>query len=547
MTVAIDRNKHLVYQVLPKGSVILRPKTNTRYRDYTNYYKDVTTKDWHVDGGFYMSGNLEELEALVGRQVHTWGGVYQNGASEHFYPRDQIVDKAVMWADGTLVEMGQYFEVEKNAAIMQYERDEISWKNELITTKAPRKYKGPVSYFSRIGDDAPDGRGAGFVLQYTEHGYLVRVEDAKPVAAPVRKEAEDTGPALRTLLVPQSKWKLTADLPLRKVKFTKVMKDNGHGRQYEDEEREPYVHATLPAGSELEVLQKPETIDNWSYSKHQLRGITGLYVQCAFTLNGKNYQHSIVYKDLVGIVEQVAAGKIESAFYIYDTAVDKYYKSDGTYYDANIRGWTTDGFEFAKKGITGARKFKRLGDVRAHVLNASGYYDGLPGAENLPDWMGGRKMFDVPETWEIHEVDKATKQVVRKVELIDTFKRSWKLRDLTMKYGSAVRSIYSDLEKKKKLGDFSAVLLFTKKDDDHRYYWDADLTPDEQAEIDEAISAIDKKDIKKGKGVDQRAFAIKDVTTGVMIRLTYQGSMEVALIDFQNMVEVMENKETESA
>jgi hypothetical protein len=329
------------------------------------------------------------------------------------------------------------------------------------------------------------------------------------------------------------------DTPLRKVKFTKVPTTQ-HGRTWDEEQREPYVAATLPAGSELEVLEKPDSIDDW---RHPLRGITGLYVQCAFTLNGKPLQHSVVYKDLVDNVEQLVAGKVEPVFFIYDTASDKYYKGDGAYYDNNTHNWTTDGFEYAKKGHKGARKFKRLGDVRAHVLNASGYYDGLPGAENLPDWMGGRKMFDVPETWEIHEIDKVTGTVIRKVELIDTFKRSWKLRDLTMTYGSAVRSVYSDLEKKKKLDEFSAVLLFTKKDKDNHYYWDADLTPEEQAEVDEAIAAIDKKDIKKGKGVDQRAFAIKDVTTGVMIRLSYQGSMEIKLIDFQNMVEVVEGKE----
>lgn len=239
-----------------------------------------------------------------------------------------------------------------------------------------------------------------------------------------------------------------------------------------------------------------------------------------------------------------------SVFYIYDTTSKQYLKGNNEKYDhttgPNGRpiGWVNLGLEY-RPTIRGARVFKRLTDARAFLLNASGYYYRLPGVGNLPDWMGGPKKFDIPDTWELHEYEKETKTKIQEIELMDTFKRSWKLRSLTTKYGPGVRTVFSDLEKKNKLDQFSCIVSFTKEDRDDSYWWDEfTMTPKEEQEISDMISCVDKKDLKLGKGSWQYAFAVKDLATGVQLRLSYSGSLKIELLDLTNLDEAVKSAPT---
>jgi hypothetical protein len=230
-----------------------------------------------------------------------------------------------------------------------------------------------------------------------------------------------------------------------------------------------------------------------------------------------------------------------SVFYIYDTATKQYLKKNNEHYDYTLDangyaiGWVNLGLEY-RPTIRGARVFKRLTDARAFLLNASGYYYRLPGVNNLPEWMGGPKKFDIPDTWELHEYDKDTKAKIQEIELMDTFKRSWKLRSLTTKYGPGVRTVFSELEKKNKLDQFSCIVSFTKENGADSYWWDDyTMTPAEQQEIADMVSCVDKKDIKLSKGNWQYAFAVKDLATGVQLRLSYSGTLKIELIDLTNL------------
>ena len=233
-----------------------------------------------------------------------------------------------------------------------------------------------------------------------------------------------------------------------------------------------------------------------------------------------------------------------SVFYIYDTALSQYLKKHNYEYVNNgtYTGWMNKGFEY-RPTIRGARVFKRLTDARAFLLNGSGYYYRLPGANNLPEWMGGPKKFDVPDTWELHEYDKDKKTKIQDIELMDTFKRSWKLRSLTTKYGPGVRTVFSELEKKNKLADFTCIVSFTDESGLESSWWDAGfiISDQEKAEIASMIACCDKKDIKLGKNDWQYAFAVKDFSTGVQLRLSYSGKLKIELIDLTNLDDAVKN------
>ena len=194
--------------------------------------------------------------------------------------------------------------------------------------------------------------------------------------------------------------------------------------------------------------------------------------------------------------------------------------------------------EYSEK-LSKAKKFNRLSDVRTHALVQSGYYDDLPSAwGDVPDWMCGSKSFDIPDTWEIVKIDKLTKDEMDRVELIDTFKRSWRLRELTVKYGSAVRQVYSDLEKKGKLAEYSAMMYFSVKDND-KYRYDYELTEEEKAGVQEMIDRFDKTDLKAHKTKTGFAIAVKDDGTAAMARLMYTGKLDCGIVNFSTMREVV--------
>lgn len=337
------------------------------------------------------------------------------------------------------------------------------------------------------------------------------------VPEPVKKAPKLS---LRQQMVKGSRWRLTQPATVIKPGNPTPM-----ARGYV--QYEPVPDYDLPAGTEVGVTGKFAT----SITFNNVAGVmgwawfSGLYVP--IKVNGKALM--IEFKELNKSPELLGEAPKTFIYAIFDTAEGEYYS--GYDYVWNRGGLSPITYE---PKLTKAKKFKRLADARVHCLIQTGYYDNLPESwGQVPDWMCGRKVFDVPDTWVIHKIDKATKQVDEVIELVDTFKRSWRLRELTVQYGSAVRAVYADLEKKGKLGEYTAVMMFKADDPDRRWYG-AELTKQEIDDINTLIKnyGYAAKIVKTKTGF---AIALPDEMTATMMCLAYQGSLKSIVIDFATM------------
>jgi hypothetical protein len=346
--------------------------------------------------------------------------------------------------------------------------------------------------------------------KYVHESVVTKAEEPVRKAPDPEKAAQPKAPTLRMRMVKGTKWKLTKD--------AKLVKSGGYKKAEDD--------GVIPAGTEIEILDKFQTYGpSW---------MDGLWVPIKYPgEKSRLVQFSELNKD----PEQVGEAEVIPVFYIWDTAEKKYYS--GYDYDYNNRGNQT--ITYTDK-LSKAKSFKMLNLVRTHALIQTGYYDDLPEAwGSVPDWMQGRKLFDVPDTWEIVKIDKLTKKEIARIELVDTFKRTWKLRALTIKFGSAVRAVYSALEKKGELDKFSAMLSFSTGRDRDGYFYDDEIPEDEKDAIRELLKQFDKGDIKIHKSATGFAVGAKDAMTAMMVKLAYTGSLECALIDFKTMDEVVAN------
>lgn len=372
----------------------------------------------------------------------------------------------------------------------------------------------------------PVGLTTTSMVTWSDGDKFALLSDVKETEAPKRAAPKDTGPTIRQRLQPGSKWKLTSDIQLEVP--VQVQKSNEHGYKWMDTEWQP--GPTVATGTEFEVIGKSRTYRHGDWD-------CGIVFD--LKIDGK-LARGVKLAWFKDCVEQVSEQEAVPVFVLRDKATGLFYENYEyvNYYDRQNGGAPivyTD--KWSKY-----RKWNRLSDVRSALLGFSGYYDGLPGAENSPDWMGGPKTFNVPQTWEIVKFDKLTKKELEVIEAMDTFNHAWRLRELTVKYGSGVRAAYKDLEKKDKLDEFTAMLVFAVPDaekDNRR--WDGEgLTAEEQAEIKDAVSNFDKADVKLGKGKFDTAIAVKDLSTATMLKLAYSGDLECHLIDLKAMQEVVQ-------
>lgn len=346
--------------------------------------------------------------------------------------------------------------------------------------------------------------------KYVHESMVTKAGEPVKKAPDPEKAAQPKAPTLRMRMVKGTKWKLTKD--------AKLIKSNGY--------KDPVDDGVIPAGTEIEIVDKFTTYGP-SY-------LDGLWVPIAYP----GYkQRLVLFSELNQDPEQVGEAEVIPVFYIWDTVEKKYYSG----YDYDYHKSRNMDITYTDK-LSKAKSFKMLNLARTHALIQSGYYADLPETwGQIPDWMQSNKAFDIPDTWEIVKINKLTKQVIERIELVDTFKRTWKLRALTVKYGSAVRAVYSALEKKKELDNFSAMLSFSLGKDKDGYFRDDDIPEVEKDAIKELLKQFDKKDIKIHKSATGFAVGAKDATTAMMVKLAYEGSLECALIDFDKMGEVVAN------
>lgn len=192
-----------------------------------------------------------------------------------------------------------------------------------------------------------------------------------------------------------------------------------------------------------------------------------------------------------------------------------------------------------------AKHYDGIARAKSSILELTGYYHGLPGAENLPEWMGGTASFDFTEDYELVKFDKLARKEVETIDLWDWYQNAWRLRELTVKFGSSVRGCYKELEKKDLLDEQSGMLVFTAGQDaqDHAYrYGDRSaLTAEDKEEVNSAIaSALKKGKYKRGEDSKSIAVSFPDKGTAMMFKLSYNGNLKVTVIDLADMREVVE-------
>jgi hypothetical protein len=168
----------------------------------------------------------------------------------------------------------------------------------------------------------------------------------------------------------------------------------------------------------------------------------------------------------------------------------------------------------------------------------------------MPDWMGGPKNFDLPATWEAIRFNKLTKAEVEVIDIQEWHNRTWKLRALTVEYGSSVRKVFSEIEKKGKVGDYKGLLVFrtpvttithTYSTGSYSYDDQDEISKERVAAIDEAIkhTGVKKGGYVRAKDNTSVAIAFEDSTYATLAKLAYDGDLRASAISLVTMQEVI--------
>lgn len=194
------------------------------------------------------------------------------------------------------------------------------------------------------------------------------------------------------------------------------------------------------------------------------------------------------------------------------------------------------------------KKWDNLGKAKTSILMMTGYYEGLPGAdEALPEWHGGgasmtREELEEFDLVEFNKLDRSEVGVV--ADFKTWFKRAWELRELTVRYGSSVRTTYKALEKANLLDSQKGMIVFTVMDEaklDNVGYWGdkTALTDEDKKEIELATASMTKGTFKKA--VDHKSMAVSFPNKGaaMMFKLSYNGSLKISVLDLEEMKEAV--------
>lgn len=220
-------------------------------------------------------------------------------------------------------------------------------------------------------------------------------------------------------------------------------------------------------------------------------------------------------------------------------------KSTGLFYKGSSyrNGWKPEWVD----GFMKAKHFDGMGRAKTQILLATGYYNGLPGSdESLPEWAGGPGSLEITDDMELVHFDKLARKEVGIVEDFHAwFKRSWELRALTVKYGSSVRTVYKELEKKDLLDSQKVLLVFTASDEaveDMDYDDRTALTDEDKKHLEDAIESAGLKKGTFKKAIDYKSMAISfaDKRTAMLFKLSYNGQLKSTILDLDEMKEVVE-------
>jgi len=393
------------------------------------------------------------------------------------------------------------------------------------------------------------------------------------VPAPPPKKKAEIKVNKRQMMVPGSRWKVTEDVTIRYQHANPVVIqgeadweaanprpwNQPHGTMDQDMawrdllfaerkrlrdlhgEHVILDHLVLKAGDIVKVDGK--FLSSWNPGTSYFTEYVSNVVPMVREGHGTK-QWGVEYKQIEPFIEAEEIPTVK-AFVLRYKPTGLFYKANDWDYENRVDK-SVKGQQMVDTFMKG-KKWDNLGKAKTSILMMTGYYDGLPGAdEALPDWSGGGATFDMNDDWELVEFDKlARKEVGVVTEFQDWFKRSWELRALTVKYGSAVRTVYKALEKSGKLDDQKGMVVFTVTDKealDMVGYWDKKtaLTDEDKAEIELATASMKKGSFKKAIDHKSMAVSFTNKSSALMFKLSYAGNLKLTVLDLEEMKEAVD-------
>lgn len=351
--------------------------------------------------------------------------------------------------------------------------------------------------------------------------------------------------------------KLFPDPPPTYLGVARVVVVGGHRndnwkkrREYGDAEvakltipsRIPHTLAVFKADEVFEVTDKFTQYYSSRWDLRPPEGVAAMWVPIAIERNGETKKGLIPFGSLKGMIEPDSIPTVD-IYVLRDNATGKFYGGE-TYL-----GNGPNGYQYATDYVSDfmkAKRFDNVGRAKTSILSMTGYYQDLPGSENVPEWVeygrGGSKN-DFKDTWELVKFDKLARREMEIIELQTWYKHAWELRALTVKYGSAVRALYKDLEKRKELDAYKGMVVFYKDDLDHAYYGDRTaFTDDDVEEINTALTqaGLMKGKFRKAKDFSTLAVSFSDASAAMLFKLSYNGSLRSQVINLVTMKEVVD-------
>lgn len=377
----------------------------------------------------------------------------------------------------------------------------------------------------------------------------------KPVAAPKKKERVVT---VQQKMVKNSRWRFPVDTEL------KALKDNpnwrkgvdafwkqhpnppkhlglkpGNGtftdvydylRHHNIPQYVEYTYATIKAGQEFKVTGKMRK----SYPDN------GLLVPAR--LDGATKDSNLALNSIKDVVEELEVPVVR-VFVLRDRDTgevfadwrDRWWEQahNGT---ANAPTYTTDWRKM--------RKFDDMGRLKQFVLEFSGYYKDMAINEGRDYWQepSQTKIMDLPPNWEAVAYDKLVKSEIEPVDIQQWYAQAWRLRTLTINFGSPVRTLYKTLENKNELGKYKGMLVIRMPQEEgyrgaQQYTDEAEL--EDLAAIDDLIDSLGLKrgEFRKTKDKYGAAVTFETPAQALLAKLKYTGNMRLNVINLDKMQE----------
>ncbi|WNA15807.1 hypothetical protein XaC1_164 [Xanthomonas phage XaC1] len=374
-------------------------------------------------------------------------------------------------------------------------------------------------------------------------------------------------------LTKNSKWKLTKEVPFYPVVgFSFGSCDYGN------------TVSNSPIGTEFTVPMKRQSIDIsdrvWNRAKKEYE-FTWEKKGVCFEIVVNGAKGIVFFDDIKDSIEVLEQPK-DIAYVIKDTATDTYFKETifmgWRYYNedepqkieldndyiAKLKSsesvQNVDGVNllFSNTPLSG-KVLKTLAQAKQKLMVICGYYNN----SNADMLHCHAPLSSIPKTWVLVAYDRTSKtEEVLDVNCTEFIKHAFELQKLTTNYGSAVRDLYSKLEKKGELEKYKHFLIFTPGDlkqkalseylhtdnpliedcsEEMAYYGDQDLPGRYQIKKEEVktVKELVHKDMKKSFKYDSICVAIEDKIEATELTFTYYGNLSSTLIDMSTLTEIV--------